>query len=162
MPGSVSVGTSAKVSYSDRYSPDTASMRSSPSSICPTTPPQAEAGVDLAPAGAGEQATVVDIHDVLQVDADLGRDAAGQRAVHDEVGAADPAGHGAGEKDHGSGDLFGSAHVAGRVERDRRLEQVGLPVSMLAHTPPSKYVLPGETVLARMPLSASCSASPWM
>ena len=85
-----------------------------------------------------------------------------QRAVDDEVGAAHPAGRGAGEKDHRRGDLLRSAHLTRRVQAHRELVEAGLPVSTPCQKPPSKYVFPGETVLARMFFSASCIAKPWM
>src|SRR4029079_15987155 len=51
-------------------------------------------------------------------------DAARQRAVHHQVGAADPTGDRAGQEDHRARDVLGRAQVPGRVESDRRLEQL--------------------------------------
>ena len=51
-------------------------------------------------------------------------DAAGQGAVHHEVGAAHPAGHRAGQEDHGRRDLLGGAHVPRRVEAHGRREEL--------------------------------------
>ncbi len=59
-----------------------------------------------------------------QVSSEL--DAAGQGSVDHQVGAADPGGLGAGQEDHRGGDLCRRTHVAGRVQSDRGVEQLGV------------------------------------
>ena len=87
---SVSVGTSASACCGYRSSPETASTRSSPSSICVGELGQArEADVDLlAEQGAGQRSAAVvgDVVDVVGVDAD-----ASARAASGRGGRARPA-----------------------------------------------------------------------
>src|SRR5262245_10874742 len=67
-----------------------------------------------------------------------------QRAVDDEVGAAHPAGHRAGDEDHWRGDLLRSAHWAGRVKTNCCLEEGGVAGFDAVQDPAMEVRVPGR------------------